>query len=45
MPTSLTAIALNCTLKSSPAASSSDLMASQFVDELGEQGVSGSIVR
>jgi multimeric flavodoxin WrbA len=45
MPSSLTAIALNCTLKPSPAASSSDLMASQFIDSLGEHGVSGSVVR
>jgi multimeric flavodoxin WrbA len=45
MSSSLTALALNCTLKPSPAASSSDLMASQFIDSLGEHGVSGSVVR
>src|SRR4051812_1150798 len=41
----LTALALSCTLKPSPDESSSDLMATQFLDELSSQGVSGSLVR
>ncbi|WP_229054670.1 flavodoxin family protein [Aeromicrobium sp. Leaf350] len=41
----LTAIALNCTLKPAPAASSSDLMAHQFLDALAELDVAGTVVR
>jgi len=41
----LTAVALSCTLKPSPAASSSDLMATQFLDELASHDVAGSLVR
>lgn len=43
--TALTAIALSCTLKPSPAPSSSDLMAQQFLDALGSHDVTGSLVR
>jgi multimeric flavodoxin WrbA len=45
--TALTAIALNCTLKPSPAASSSELIARQVLDELAANGVdvSAGIVR
>jgi multimeric flavodoxin WrbA len=45
MSDSLTALALVCTLKPSPAESSSDLMAGQFLDQLAEHDVSGSSVR
>lgn len=41
----LTALALSCTLKPSPAASSSDLMAQQFLDALAGHDVTGSLVR
>ncbi len=41
----LTAIALNCTLKPSPAESSTDLMAGQFLDALSEHQVTGEVVR
>ena len=41
----LTALALNCTLKPAPAASSGDLMARQYLDALREHGVEGSTVR
>ena len=41
----LTAVALSCTLKPSPAPSSSDLMAQQFLDALGEHEVSGTVIR
>lgn len=41
----LTAVALSCTLKPSPAPSSSDLMAQQLLDALGELGVEGTLVR
>jgi multimeric flavodoxin WrbA len=41
----LTAVALNCTLKPSPASSSTELMASQILAELATHGVSGSTVR
>ncbi len=44
-PTPLTAVALVCSLKPSPAASSSELLARQLLDALGGQGVSGEIVR
>jgi len=41
----LTAVALVCTLTPSPGASSSELMATQILDALGEYGVSGSSIR
>ncbi|WP_153503857.1 flavodoxin family protein [Cumulibacter manganitolerans] len=41
----LTAVALTCSLKPSPAESSTDLLAQQLLDELGSHGVSGSLVR
>lgn len=41
----LTAVALSCTLKPSPAASSSDLMAQQYLDALAGHDVTGSLVR
>lgn len=45
MDTSLTALAISCTLKLSPASSSSDLLARQLLDALGEHGVTGDLVR
>jgi multimeric flavodoxin WrbA len=44
-PTPLRALALVCSLKASPAPSSSDLIARQLLEELGEHGVTGSVVR
>lgn len=41
----LTALALNCTLKPSPDASSTELLARQLLDQLGEHGVSGDLIR
>ena len=41
----LRALALVCSLKASPAPSSSDLMARQVLDELGKHGVTGNVVR
>ncbi|RYY41088.1 MAG: flavodoxin, partial [Actinomycetales bacterium] len=41
----LTALALNCTLKPGDAPSSSALMAQQFLDALAEHDVTGSMVR
>lgn len=41
----LTALALICTLRASPARSSSDLLARQVLDALAEHGVTGSTVR
>ncbi len=41
----LTALALVCTLKPSPERSSTELLASQVLDALGEHGVTGSSVR
>ena len=41
----LRALALVCSLKSSPAPSSSDLIARQLLDELGAHGVTGDVVR
>jgi multimeric flavodoxin WrbA len=41
----LTALALNCTLKPGDAASSSALMAQQYLDALAEHGVTGTLVR
>ncbi|WP_314651021.1 NAD(P)H-dependent oxidoreductase [uncultured Microbacterium sp.] len=45
MDTALTALAITCTLKPSPAESSSDLMATQILDALQEHGVTGDLVR
>lgn len=45
MDTALTALAITCTLKPSPADSSSDLMATQILDALKEHGVTGDLVR
>lgn len=42
---SLTALALVCSLKKSPARSSSALLAQQFLDELGSHGVPGTAIR
>ena len=42
---SLRALALVCSLKPSPAPSSSELMARQVLDALGEHGVTGDVVR
>jgi multimeric flavodoxin WrbA len=41
----LRALALVCSLKPSPAPSSSDLMAGQVLEELAKHGVTGSVVR
>ena len=41
----LSALVLNCTLKPSPAESSSDLLASQVVAALAEHGVTGTVRR
>lgn len=41
----LTALALTCSLKSSPARSSTDLLAAQVLSELAKNGVSGSSLR
>lgn len=41
----LTALALNCTLKRSPAESSSELLGSQILDELRGQDVDGEMMR
>ncbi|MDV7242386.1 MULTISPECIES: flavodoxin family protein [Rhodococcus] len=43
--TPLTALALTCSLKPSPAPSSSELMAEQVLAELGKHGVTGDTVR
>lgn len=45
MDTALTALAITCTLKPSPAESSSDLLATQILDALADHGVTGAIVR
>ncbi|MFF7293352.1 flavodoxin family protein [Microbacterium sp. NPDC008134] len=45
MDTTLTALAISCTLKPSPAASSSDLLATQILDALADHGVTGDLVR
>jgi multimeric flavodoxin WrbA len=42
---SLRALALVCTLKASPAPSSSDLMARQVLERLAEHGVTGDVLR
>jgi len=44
-PTTLTALALTCSLKPSPAPSSSDKIARQVLDELAAHGVEGDLVR
>ena len=44
-PTSLTALALNCTLTPSPATSSTQLMADQVLAALGGHGVAGKSIR
>jgi multimeric flavodoxin WrbA len=44
-PAPLRALALVCSLKPSPAPSSSDLMARQILEELGKHGVTGDVVR
>ena len=41
----LRALALVCSLKASPAPSSSDLIARQVLEELGKHGVTGAVVR
>ena len=41
----LSALALVCSLKASPAPSSSDLMARQILEQLGKHGVTGDVVR
>jgi multimeric flavodoxin WrbA len=41
----LTALALSCTLKASPAESSTDLLCQQILDALGEHDVEGTLVR
>ena len=43
--TPITAVALNCTLKASPAPSSTELLTRQILDELATHGVSGELVR
>jgi multimeric flavodoxin WrbA len=43
--TPLRALALVCSLKASPAPSSSDLMARQVLEALGKHGVTGDVVR
>ncbi|CAH0127989.1 MULTISPECIES: flavodoxin family protein [Microbacterium] len=45
MSTRLTALAISCTLKPSPAESSSDLLGSQILQALAEHGVAGQLVR
>ncbi|MCW2635476.1 MAG: uncharacterized protein JWQ99_1843 [Blastococcus sp.] len=44
-PTALRALALVCSLKPSPAPSSSDLIARQLLAELAKHGVTGDVVR
>ncbi|GHH38639.1 flavodoxin family protein [Lentzea cavernae] len=44
-PTTLTALALTCSLKPSPAPSSSDKIAREVLDELAAHGVEGDLVR
>ena len=41
----LTAVAISCTLKPSPADSSSDLLASQILAALADHGVTGDVIR
>ena len=44
-PTPITAIALSCTLKASPAESSTDLLCQQILDALAEHDVEGTLIR
>ena len=44
-PTPLRALALVCSLKASPAPSSSDLIARQLLEEMEKHGVTGAVVR
>ncbi|TQM79369.1 multimeric flavodoxin WrbA [Saccharothrix saharensis] len=44
-PTTLTALALTCSLKPSPAPSSTDKLARQVLDELAAHGVAGDLIR
>ena len=44
-PTTLTALALTCSLSPSPAESSTDLLAQQVLDALAEHDVTGELVR
>ncbi|GAA3464383.1 flavodoxin family protein [Saccharothrix longispora] len=44
-PTTLTALALTCSLKPSPAPSSTDKIARQVLDELAAHGVEGDLLR
>ncbi|HEU5150401.1 MAG TPA: NAD(P)H-dependent oxidoreductase [Iamia sp.] len=41
----VTAVALSCTLKASPAASSTDLLCQQILDALAEHDVEGTLIR
>ncbi|MFF0878847.1 hypothetical protein [Micromonospora aurantiaca (nom. illeg.)] len=43
--TAVRALVLNCTLKRSPATSSSQVLGQEVLDALAEQGVDGEIVR
>jgi multimeric flavodoxin WrbA len=45
MSNGVTALVLVCTLKASPAESSSSLLGTQILEALGEQGVEGQVVR
>ncbi|MFJ2506042.1 MULTISPECIES: flavodoxin family protein [Microbacterium] len=45
MKTPLTAVAVSCTLKPSPASSSSDLLATQLLEALAGHGITGDLVR
>lgn len=45
MTAQLTALAISCTLKPSPAESSTDLLGSQILSALAEHGVTGELVR
>jgi multimeric flavodoxin WrbA len=45
MDTTLTALAISCTLKPSPDESSSDLVATQILSSLADLGVAGELVR
>ncbi len=45
MSNGVTALVLVCTLKATPAESSSNLLGTQILEALGEQGVEGEIVR
>ena len=44
-PTPITALALSCTLKASPADSSTDLLCQQILDALAEHDVEGTLIR